>query len=463
LPTRKRKQNDSSRIVRADYASPPYSALAAAALARWRTGDYGPYRETGLVLVAGSPEHAYLRASFDNVTAGDTDKAETSTGAAADLRRPVSEEAPSVRWLASPADVALASGTAQAAAAAGYLNPHAGWADAGRALRLLRDRVQAQPRVRFACARADRLIFDARGERVEGVMLASRRNGADDDDEEEEEQEEPLRADLTVLAAGAATPRLLPRGAGAGRLRATLHPVAYVALRRDEAARLSALPSVLDLESGLFIMPPRSPTDGEEEEEDEGQPQFLLKVARHGAGYAPPPGGDDAAWATAAVPAALLAPLRRHLGRQHPALAGRAFAATRLCPYADTPTGDWIVDFCPPARAGGGEGGGGPGGGPRGSLFLATGGSGHAFKFLPVLGACVAARIAAGPRQAKADEPTAGVDVDSATLAALWQLWRWRDLVAGKAWSTEDGSRGSAGGHLYVGDDGNLDVDERLG
>jgi hypothetical protein len=165
------------------------------------------------------------------------------------------------------------------------------------------------------------------------------------------------------------------------------------------------------------------------------------------------------------VPAPLLAALRAHISRQHPSLARRPFAATRMCAYADTPTGDWIVDFCP-ARDGGGEWRGGDDD-DDGSLFLATGGSGHAFKFLPVLGAGVAARVAAGPRrggrraEGEVDEggqgsAAAAGGVDAATLAALWQLWRWRGEPARGQWSTADGSRGPAGGQLHVCADGSL-------
>jgi sarcosine oxidase/L-pipecolate oxidase len=456
------------------------------------------------VLTAASPEHAYLRASFANVTsAGGGDPpgpASPKAGPGDAVNRPSATGGKAkARWLATPADVARASGAAAAAAAAGYANPDAGWADAGRALRLLRGRVRAaRPRVRLVCARADSLFYGEGGgrRRVEGVVLAGRRRGADASDDDVDgggecdagldgaeqrplpgAEEEVLRADLTILAAGAGTPRLLPRGVAGGRLRATLHPVAYVALRPDEAAELCRLPSVLDLQSGLFIMPPPPPPSPPSPAVAPGadEPRLLLKVARHSSGYAPPPDDGDgaaasAAWLSAGVPAPLLAPLRAHLARQHPALARRPFAATRMCAYADTPTGDWIVDFCPARDGGpllGGDGGTEAAAAEAedddGSLFLATGGSGHAFKFLPVLGACVAARVAAGPRrgerahgEADVGRGSAGTGVDAATLVALWRLWRWRREPARGQWSTEDGSRGPACGQLYVDADGSL-------
>ncbi|KAJ3553739.1 hypothetical protein NPX13_g10810 [Xylaria arbuscula] len=70
------------------------------------------------------------------------------------------------------------------------------------------------------------------------------------------------------------------------------------------------------------------------------------------------------------IPAEGAADLRRALRRMIPWLGERPFEETRLCWYTDTPTGDWIIDYHPGYK----------------NLFVATGGSGHAFKFLPILG-----------------------------------------------------------------------------
>lgn len=45
--------------------------------------------------------------------------------------------------------------------------------------------------------------------------------------------------------------------------------------------------------------------------------------------------------------------------------------------YTDTPSSDWLLDYHPDYA----------------SLFLATGGSGHAFKFLPVIGSLIVGSI----------------------------------------------------------------------
>jgi len=102
------------------------------------------------------------------------------------------------------------------------------------------------------------------------------------------------------------------------------------------------------------------------------------------------------------------ADLRRGLREMLPALGDRPFESTRICWYTDTPTADFIVDYVPRKEG----------------LFLATGGSGHAFKFLPVLGDVI-------------------VDIMLGKDQGVWKdKWRWRekmDIIEGVI--TKDGSR----------------------
>ena len=78
----------------------------------------------------------------------------------------------------------------------------------------------------------------------------------------------------------------------------------------------------------------------------------------------PPPAID------ALIPREGLQACRAFLAHALPSLADRPFTHARLCWYTDTRHGDWIVDHHPRYEG----------------LFVATGGSGHAYKFLPVLG-----------------------------------------------------------------------------
>ncbi|OAA67950.1 FAD dependent oxidoreductase [Niveomyces insectorum RCEF 264] len=149
------------------------------------------------------------------------------------------------------------------------------------------------------------------------------------------------------------------------------------------------------------------PASGNDDDDDYigGAGRRELKVARHAYGYSN--GGAEADADTAeitatttastpppsaastplthlddphlSIPAEGAADLRRGLRAMVPlaGLADRPFLRTRLCWYTDTPTADFLVDYHPDV----------------GGLFVATGGSGHAFKFLPVLGDAVVACV----------------------------------------------------------------------
>ncbi|KAI1619319.1 FAD dependent oxidoreductase [Exophiala viscosa] len=86
------------------------------------------------------------------------------------------------------------------------------------------------------------------------------------------------------------------------------------------------------------------------------------------------------------------------IGKAFPELAEFGFTDTRLCWYTDSIDNDFLIDYVP---------------GYSDSLFICTGGSGHAFKFLPLLGRHVKNQLERVP-----DEFT--------------QLWKWRTVEEGK-------------------------------
>lgn len=109
----------------------------------------------------------------------------------------------------------------------------------------------------------------------------------------------------------------------------------------------------------------------------------MLKIAKHAYGYLNPVPANNADVVSQpmthlthpdlAIPKSEQVALRAALREMvpWPELADRPFTSTKLCWYTDTPDGDFIIDYHPRHR---------------GSLFLATGASGHGFKFLPVIG-----------------------------------------------------------------------------
>ncbi|KAI9789201.1 MAG: hypothetical protein M1833_002449, partial [Piccolia ochrophora] len=187
--------------------------------------------------------------------------------------------------------------------------------------------------------------------------------------------------------------------------------LAYTAVSPAEEASWGSIPVTLNLSTGLFVTPAR---------------KGVLKVARHAYGYVnpqtiayPEPGPPSASTTFRIsvpathhpIPTAASSLLHAFQTSLFPSLSTRPFTYTRLCWYADTPTGDFLIDRHP--RYAG--------------LLLATGGSGHGFKFLPVIGE-------------KVVEVLEGRVGDE-----LGGRWRWREREGERegedGWGTEDGSR----------------------
>jgi glycine/D-amino acid oxidase-like deaminating enzyme len=219
----------------------------------------------------------------------------------------------------------------------GYYNPSAGWVESGEAVRFLAKlarRSGVQLREGTACARVRE-----QGSRVTGVVL-------EDGDE--------LDADWVIVAAGAWTPRLLPY----------LAPMMWVVgqpvihLRPTEPSRFAGQRFPVwcgDISTtGWYGFPVTS--DG------------LLKIGNHGSGRDIAPGEalepDDRERRQA------LRFVEQHL----PTLAGTPIVGGRICLYCDTFDGNFLIDHDP----------------DRPGLLVAAGGSGHGFKFVPVLGEIVA-------------------------------------------------------------------------
>ncbi|RMH23089.1 MAG: FAD-dependent oxidoreductase, partial [Gemmatimonadetes bacterium] len=219
----------------------------------------------------------------------------------------------------------------------GYLSLHAGWAESGRAVAWMLAQARAAGVEVREGVRVSGLL--ERGSRVAGVRT---------------EDGDSIEAARVVVAAGAWTPVLLPWLAD--RLRVVGQPVFHLR-PRDAAPYVAARfpPWAADIaRTGWYGFP--AAADG------------IVKVANHGAGVPVDPR------ARPDVPAVWEAHLRDFLVDARPDLADAHIAARRLCLYCDAFDGDfWIA--ADPAREG---------------LVVAAGGSGHGFKFAPVLGEIVA-------------------------------------------------------------------------
>jgi len=218
----------------------------------------------------------------------------------------------------------------------GYFNPRAGWAESGAVVEQLLEQARAAG-VEVRQAGFDSLLV--RGSRAEGVLTAA---GA------------RLTSDVVLVCAGAWTPTLLPWLSD--RMWATAQSVVHVRAADPRAFRPPAFPPwAADIAgSGWYGFP--------------ATPDGHVKVGHHAKGARVDP------TARGEVSEEHVARVRAFLRESLPDLAEAPVSLRRVCLYCDTFDGDFFIDH-DPERAG---------------LVVASGGSGHAFKFAPILGPLIA-------------------------------------------------------------------------
>ncbi|EIW70496.1 hypothetical protein TREMEDRAFT_60999 [Tremella mesenterica DSM 1558] len=335
LPAPDAASSDLNKIIRAgDYADPHLASLSLEAIGAWRQPEWeNTFHQSGQALAAkvSDPKtRGFVMSSL----------AQCERMGVKAIHAQTSDQLqgffPGIR-------------TGKFEGLEGYLNTSGGWAEATRAMKLGLERVrQLGGRVRSG-AQVVGLIKD--GIKVKGVIL--------NDGEE-------VLCDLLVIATGAWTPGLFASTGISSRLPpiiATGQSVATIQLNEEEAQRYFKVPVVF-LNNQFYVFPP--------------DPNGIVKFAIHNPGYLNPaengvsiphtiltPGAEDGM-----IPREMILELREGLRSVYPELAGNSFVTTRLCWYCDTVSGDWLIDYHPEYE----------------NLVLATGGSGHAFKFAPIIG-----------------------------------------------------------------------------
>ncbi|KXX74704.1 L-pipecolate oxidase [Madurella mycetomatis] len=371
FPASDAASTDTSRIIRADYAEPAYAALGDEAQTEWRKQDnpddlgaQGRYHEAGLLLVGDATQPPPAAAPVGKASGSRRTGMSYARESWANVLSLASKDptlSSRIRELPNPDAIRDALGTGGSSGSWGYINKNSGWANASASMAWFLDLVRQTGRVEFVTGMVASLEHDETT--VTGAKLSDGR---------------VLSADLIIAAAGAWTGSLIDL---AGQATATGQVMGYVDITEAEQERLGSMPVILNLSTGLFIIPPAG---------------RVLKVARHAYGYVNPVALDTAPLplspqSTASAPATPLSVPRTHAtdpalsipaegaddlrrGLREmipwPELRGRPFSKTRLCWYSDTPTADFLIDYHPGWRG----------------LFVATGDSGHAFKFLPVIG-----------------------------------------------------------------------------
>lgn len=224
------------------------------------------------------------------------------------------------------------SGTLAAPNFFGYHNKQAGWADANKAIRQLRDDC-LQLGVSFLCGRAGTVVelkTDSHNTIIAVQTLAGNL----------------VEADHFVLAAGAWGSGLVPMY---NSTLATGQVIGYIRLTESEMEKYKNLPIYANFSTGWFNFPPHEDT-------------MMLKMAIHGWGYTRVPSQEDCNAIKSNVSSPPLIPprerpnfvpadgehrLRQGLHEILPELADRPFEKVSLCWYTDTPSGDFIMDFHP--------------------------------------------------------------------------------------------------------------------
>ena len=212
----------------------------------------------------------------------------------------------------------------------GYFNPEGGWAESRRVV----ERLAARARDRSVTVRPNAAAAHV-GPRA--VVLASG---------------ERVAADVVVLACGGWVPALLPEIAPS--FRTVGQPVFHVEATTDVSLPVFGADIA---RSGWYGFP---------------RQDAVVKVANHGDGRAMPP--DSPARATTVAEEERL---REFLRASLPSLASAPLRKTRVCVYCDTLDEHFWIAPHPDAP----------------TLVVATGGSGHGFKFAPLLGEWIARAV----------------------------------------------------------------------
>ncbi|KAH6662673.1 FAD dependent oxidoreductase [Plectosphaerella plurivora] len=362
---------DISRIIRVEYADPLYASMAREAREGWLSTYAEHYHESGFVML------------FDAASGNNYAAKSKAVGAAAGQTLVEFTDGEALLKAYPHARVRFDG-------LGGVGNAGGGWADAASAIRQLSIECSAAGVSFVTGPRGTVKSLRYTGRRITGINVA---------------EGEPIPAASVILSTGAWTNSLIDiRHAST----ASGQPVGFIQLTPAEADSVRNMPVLINLSTGVFCFPPTPDTN-------------ILKVARHGFGFAtsvpydhtPEPISAPRTLSSNAtsgyLPDDADAALRDGLRQLLPDFAERPWVNRRLCWYSDTPEGDFIIDRHPNVEG----------------LFLATGGAGHAFKFLPVLGRYVSDCF------------------EDKAPAEVRRQWRFRATTEStEGFKTGDGSRG---------------------
>ncbi|KEF52919.1 uncharacterized protein A1O9_10825 [Exophiala aquamarina CBS 119918] len=334
-PSCEAASTDISKVIRSDYNEPLYVRLGVEAINAWKTSELykGLYHVPGWVLSAKELSVPFVQGSIE------TSKRLGVQGIEELTTDQVRSRFPMVNGALDDWNINV-------------WNPSAGWANSGEALCQLALAAQEKG-VAF--------ISGAGGYVRDLVLLKDGQcTGAITKDGTKHS------ADVVLVATGAWTPSFLDLQ---GQLTAKGHSVAHIQLTPLEQKHYATMPILDNLELGYFFPP------GPDGVFKMAHSQFITNTKRdtHSNIHTSIPHtfqdnpSDD-------LPLEIEQTMRTNLRRVFPGLADRPFSYTRMCWDADTPDRHFLVTPHPRHQG----------------LFLATGGSAHGFKFMPILGKYIA-------------------------------------------------------------------------
>ncbi len=219
----------------------------------------------------------------------------------------------------------------------GYYNARGGWAESGNVVAQLIT-IARREGVQFYENTGLKSLIEEQG-KVTGLVTTTGQQ---------------FRADHTIVALGAWTPSFVPELQDC--LKVTGQPVFHLLPENPARFRDEVFPGWSgDIsQTGWYGFPVQS--DG------------VVKIANHGIGIAKEPDTEMD------IPEQYFTALRQFLAESLPALQNAPIVKTRICLYCDSWDGNFYIDYHP----------------DKPGLMVAAGGSGHGFKFAPVLGTIIA-------------------------------------------------------------------------
>ncbi|EXJ94141.1 hypothetical protein A1O1_02534 [Capronia coronata CBS 617.96] len=361
VPSIEAASTDISKIIRSDYNEPLYARLGVEAIQAWQSSVLYQdlYHVPGWILSAKDLSVPFVRGSVE------TSKRLGVRGIEELSKSEIRARFPVVNGALDGWNINV-------------WNPTAGWANSGEALKRLALEAQRNG-VEFVSGDkgyARELIFSSSSTTSTSTSTPSSPSSSSSSSSSSSFQKKCTgvithdgthhSADMIVLATGAWTPSFIDLH---DQLVAKGHSVAHIQLTPAEQQHYKDMPILDNLELGYFFPP------GPDGVFKMAHSQFITNTRRDPHSgirtsiphtfHANP--SDD-------LPLEIERTMRTNLRRVLPDLADRPFTYTRLCWDADTPDRHFLVTPHPDHEG----------------LFLATGGSAHGFKFMPVLGRYIA-------------------------------------------------------------------------